>query len=214
MRNKLHFGKPLILLSVVLAAAGAAVAYLTYHTRVVNQILVGSNTITITEEFQPPQKQEVGDNCFKKKIQIQNTDQTDSFVRVFLNFSDSSIKDLARISPDGTSWYDASLYLSADCSHLPENWVYISEADDTLLGGYFYYTIPLKKKEMTVPLAERIMVTYTEAPQIHDFDILVTADSIQTYINEETEEGILIARDLSQEADGWKSAWTAYMERR
>lgn len=199
---------------ICLTAAGLTMAYLTYRTRILNQILVGSNTITITEEFEPPKKQETGDNIFKKKIQIENTDKTDSFIRVFMEFSDSSIKDLAKISPDGEDWYPASEYISSDFQNLPENWIYLSEEEEPLLGGYYYYTVPVKAKETTVPLADRILVTYSDASQIQDFDILVTADSIQTYINEENEDGSFTAKDVSEEADGWKMAWMEYMERR
>ncbi|MDO4328183.1 MAG: hypothetical protein Q4C66_02475 [Lachnospiraceae bacterium] len=224
MKDKLHSWKAWLkqacvkklafVVVVCLASAGITMAYLTYRMQIINQILTGSNTISITEEFEPPQKQDVGDNIFKKKIQIENIDQTDSFIRVFMDFSDSSIKNIAQITPDGKHWYEASKYLSSDGSNLPENWVYISEADDVLLGGYYYYTIPIKAKEKTTPLSECIMVTYSDVSQIRDFDILVMADSIQTYINEENADGTFTAKDVSEETDGWKIAWTEYMERR
>lgn len=212
MKDKLHRWKILALFS-CFAAVGTAMAYLTYRTQVVNRIQIGHNTISITEDFHPPQKQQVGNNIFRKKIQIENIDNTDSFVRIFMAFSDSSIRDRAQISSDGREWYDASEYMSSAFSGLPENWVYISETDNTLLGGYYYYTIPVKANEKTVPLMERVMVTYSDASQIQDFDILVTADSIQTYINKE-EDGTFTAKDLSGEEDGWRIAWTEYMERR
>lgn len=214
-RRFLTSGKKLTPVGIIfLTAAGLAMAYLTDRTRIVNQISVGSNTVSIKEEFEPPRKQETGDNIFKKKIQIENTDKTDSFIRVFMEFSDSSIKDLAQISPDGENWYPASEYISSSFQKLPENWIYLSEAEDPLLGGYYYYTQPVKAKETTVPLADRILVTYSDASQIRDFDILVTADSIQTYINEENEDGSFTAKDVSEEAGSWKMAWTEYMERR
>lgn len=203
-----------IALFISLVTVGVTAAYLTYHTLIINLIRVGSNTISIAEDFEPPKKQSVGDNVFKKKVQIENVDDTDSFIRVFMDFSDSSIKALSKISPSGNDWYDASEYMSSDFSNFPENWVYISEADDALLGGYYYYTVPVKAKEMTTPLVERIMITYTDASQIRDFDILVTADSIQTYVNEENEDGSLTAKDVSEETNGWKMAWTEYMKRR
>ncbi len=178
-----------------------------------NQILAGSNTITVTEDFKPPKKQEVGENEFVKKVQIENTDKTDCFVRVFMNFSDSDVRDLAQISPDGKTWYQASVYMSPDALVLPENWVYIPETDD-LLGGYYYYTKAVRRNEKTTPLMERILITYTDAEQIRDFDVLVTADSIQTWINEEQEDGSVTAKDISEEADGWITAWTEYMEGR
>lgn len=218
--RSLCFGKSacgrriLAVLLISLAMTGVTTAYLTYHRMLVNQIGIGTNTISIIEEFVPLKKQDLGDNVFKKKVQIKNTDKTDSFIRVFMNFSDSAVKDLSKMSPGGNDWYDASEYMSSDFSNLPGNWVYVSEEEDGLLGGFYYYTIPVKAGELTVPLVERIMVTYTDASQIQDFDILVTADSIQTYVNEESEDGSFTAKDVSEEADGWKTAWTQYMERR
>lgn len=48
-------------------------AYLIYQESIVNIIQAGGNTISITEEFEPPKKQEIGDNVFKKRVQIEKT---------------------------------------------------------------------------------------------------------------------------------------------
>ena len=85
-----------------LAAAGVSAAYLIYQKSIINTIQAGGNTISITEDFEPPKKQEVGDNIFKKRVQIENMDETACFVRVFMEFSDSGTKKRARISPDGS----------------------------------------------------------------------------------------------------------------
>ena len=95
-----------------LAAAGVSAAYLIYQKSIINTIQAGGNTISITEDFEPPKKQEVGDNIFKKRVQIENMDETACFVRVFMEFSDSGTKKRARISPDGRSWYPAVEYES------------------------------------------------------------------------------------------------------
>ena len=197
-----------------LAAAGVSAAYLIYQKSIINTIQAGGNTISITEDFEPPKKQEVGDNIFKKRVQIENMDETACFVRVFMEFSDSGTKKRARISPDGRSWYPAVEYGSSDFENFPQNWCYLSLEEDPLLGGFYYYTVPVNPGETTVPLAEQILVSYEQDSQIRDFDILVTADSIQTCIFEEQEDGSFTAADVSQQDEGWKMAWTEYLERR
>lgn len=57
-------------------------------------------------------------------------------------------------------------------------------------------------------------MSYEQDSQIRDFDILVTADSVQTSIFEEQEDGSFTAEDVSQQDEGWKQAWTEYLERR
>lgn len=197
-----------------LAAAGVSAAYLIYQKSIINTIQAGGNTISITEDFEPPKKQEVGDNIFKKRVQIENMDETACFVRVFIEFSDSGTKKRARISPDGRSWYPAVEYGSSGFENFPQNWCYLSLEEDPLLGGFYYYTVPVNPGERTVPLVEQILVSYEQDSQIRDFDILVTADSIQTCIFEEQEDGSFTAADVSQQDEGWKMAWTEYLERR
>lgn len=213
--KKMPFHKGLfVLFFAALALLGGTIAYLTYHLRIVNQFQVGSNEISIEEEFEPPQKQGIGENVFKKKVQIENQGDTACFIRVFMEFSDTSIKNLAKMSPDGDSWYTASEYMSSDFTDLPEGWVYLSETDDETLGGYYYYTSPVLPNEMTSPLVERIMVTYEESTQIKDFDIIVTSESVQTFVNQDNGDGNFTAVDVSDDADGWETAWIEYLERR
>lgn len=54
----------------LLAGAGVSAAYLIYQESIVNIIQAGGNTISITEEFEPPKKQEIGDNVFKKEFRL------------------------------------------------------------------------------------------------------------------------------------------------
>lgn len=197
----------------MLAITGASMAYLISHKKIINTIQVGENTILITEEFEPPKNQTVGENKFVKRVQIKNTDQTDCFVRVFMEFSDSDIKKLAKISPDGKNWYEAEQYSSLKANG-PENWIYISEKEDELLGGFYYYKTPLKAGEKTSLLMDQIMVTYSSPSQLQDFEVVVVADSVQTAIYKLQEDGSYITEDVSERENGWKLAWTEYLERR
>lgn len=66
------------------------------------------------------------------------------------------------ISPDGRSWYPAVEYGSSDFENFPQNWCYLSLEEDPLLGGFYYYTVPVNPGERTVPLAEQILVSYEQ----------------------------------------------------
>lgn len=199
---------------VFLTAVGISAAYLIYQDEIVNRIQAGENTISITEEFEPPKKLETGENIFKKRVQIENIDQTPCFVRVFMEFSDSDIKQRSCISPDGENWFPASDYTSSDFQQLPKNWRYLSLEEDPLLGGFYYYIVPVKPGERTLPLAEKLMARYENEEQIRDFDILVTAESVQTCLYEEQPDGSFTAADVSEKENGWRLAWTEYLERR
>jgi hypothetical protein len=166
-----------------------------------------------------------GDNDFTKKVQVTNEDNTSAYIRVFMDFSDSDIKDKAKImvkTSDGTDiYYDADGFAEKSAAH--PKWVYIpeteesdSDEDSALLGGYYYYTEPVAPGESTDSLMEGVRVTYENATQIRDFDILVVADSIQTYVFDDTKEvdDGYVENDNSKVDDGWKIAWKQYLERR
>jgi hypothetical protein len=213
------------ILAVLCLTAGAAVAYRIHYTSMTNRITIAGNTISITEDYQPPAKQTAGDNDFTKKVQVTNEDNTSAYIRVFMDFSDSDIKDKAKImvkTSDGTDiYYDADDFAANSAAH--PKWVYIpeteesdSDEDSSLLGGYYYYTEPVAPGESTDSLMEGVRVTYEDAAQIKDFDILVVADSIQTYVFDDTKkvDDGYVENDNSKEADGWQDAWKQYLERR
>jgi hypothetical protein len=213
------------ILAVLCLTAGAAVAYRIHYTSKTNQITIAGNTISITEDYQPPVKQVAGDNDFTKKVQVTNEDNTSAYIRVFMDFSDSDIKDKAKIkveTSDGTEIYYEADTFAADPDAHPK-WVYIpepeesgSDEDSSLLGGYYYYTEPVAPGESTDSLMEGVRVTYDNATQIKDFDILVVADSIQTYVFDDTKkvDDGYVENDNSNDADGWQDAWKQYLERR
>lgn len=72
---------------------------------------------------------------YEKAVQVANTGYLDEYVRVSVDFTDSSIRDKSKFSWDGTNFYSADPD-AADFygNHLPEGWVY--DRDD----GFFYYT--------------------------------------------------------------------------
>lgn len=181
--------------------AGITWAYFSHAQRIKNSFLVGSNTIGITEEYIPPKKMEVGDNVFKKRVQIKNTGTIPCFVRVFADFSDQEVKAWSQLSPDGSAYYAAEVYPD----HLPDGWIYLTEEAEPLLGGYYYYTKPVDPGLKTIPLWEKIKTHFDTPEQVRDFDILVYGESVQTL------DGV--GAEWSG-PDPWRQAWAEFLERR
>lgn len=191
----------LICLSAALFGAGGTWAYLTHSRIADNAFCVGTNRIEIQEDYLPPKILTVGDNIFRKHVQVKNTGTIPCFVRVFADFSDYAIKKLSWISPDGSDYYPAEEY----ASHLPDEWSYIGLEEDELLGGFYYYKVPLEAGETTASLFEKIKCSFQSADEIREFDILVSAESVQIV----DKNG---AEFTGEEA--WRDAWTEYLERR
>lgn len=190
-----------ILAMCVLCGVGMVWGYFFYGTRNVNALTVGANTIRITEEYQQPEQLTVGANVFRKRVQVENTGSVPCFVRVFADFSDSDMRARSELSPDGSNYYPADRF----AEHLPEGWIYLEEASEPLLGGFFYYMESLAPKEKTPVLWEKVRTSFANADQIQAFDIIVYGESVQV-------------RDYLGEyytgADPWKQAWTEFLERR
>lgn len=189
------------IIAVALVGIGGTWAYFTHMQSLRNVFSVGTNTITITEEFEPPKEMETGENVFKKKVQVENTGTVPCFVRVFVDFSDSSVTDMSQISPDGSAYYPAAEYTE----HLPDGWVYISEEENGSLGGYYYYTEMIDPGKKTIPLFEKVKTHFDTEEQIVDYDIIVYSESVQVLDME--------GSDFSG-SNAYKDAWTEFMERR
>lgn len=190
-----------VLAMCILCGVGTVWGYFFYGTWNGNTLTVGANTIRIAEEYQPPEQLTVGENVFRKRVQVENTGSVPCFVRVFADFSDSDVRACSELSPDGSSYYPADQF----ARYLPEGWIYLEEASEPLLGGFFYYTESLAPKAKTTALWEKVRTSFANADQIQAFDIVVYGESVQV-------------RDCQGEtytgADPWKQAWTEFLERR
>ena len=193
----------LVILTIVTAFA--------YFTKVINtrdnSIKVGYDSVEIVEDFTPPEKQtEVTE--YKKEVSVKNNGTVPCFARVYVDFSDSEVRDISYFAEDQTStYYKAGKDESDDeayIKHLPEDWVFIPDSDTTSLAGYFYYKKPLEPNESSTMLFSRVKTDYTKSNiGIRQYDIIVYAESLQTV----TKDSI----DRSQEADGWRTVWTEFL---
>ena len=211
---------------ILIGAAAAAIAfagtlgtyaYLTDMGKLNNEFTIGRNNIDIQEEYNPPSELKQGDNTFIKEVQIENTGDVDCYIRVFADFSDSKVKENAFLSPDkltdpedpGMRWVKATEYRQFLSDNPDNHWVYVPlDPDNYLLGGYYYYDIPLAPGEKTTYLIRSVKVEFEDELDVQDFDIIISAESVQVIDkdgNEFTDENNIPA---------WKKCWIEFMERR
>ena len=203
----------IIIVAAVLVFAAATVtvyAYLQNTAQKSNEFTIGEDKAEVTESFTEPPEMHMSDT-FEKVVMVENTGSTDEFVRVYLDFSDSRVRDNAKIvyTKNGTqtakSW-------SEFLGDLPADWAYVSENDATdgeLLGGYFYCTKKLSAGQTTPPLMEGVQTNFaasegdSNAGNIDDFDIVVYTETVQT-----TE---IDAGGTEYTDNQWRQAWTSFL---
>ena len=187
-------------------------AYLQKTEEKKNEFTIGEDKEQVTEVFTEPSYISM-QGTFEKKVYVENTGTSDQFVRVYLDFSDSRVRDNAMIvyqkeNQTQTKSWDEFL------RNLPENWTYVSyvSTDDTdysTLGGYFYYTKVLKPDETTTALIDSITTDFrtddtdTNTDNIKDFDIIVYSESVQT-VEIDTSGTVYTDTD-------WKKAWKSFL---
>lgn len=84
----------------------------------------------------------------------------------------------------------------------PKNWVYVSFEENPLLGGYYYYTIPLKPNESTSYLIKTVDVVFDTVQSVQDFDIIISADSVQTLDTN------------GNKFNNWQDCWQEFLDRK
>ena len=196
-----------------LAAAvvvGTTVAYLTANSnKQINTVSVGYDSVEIVEDFIPPKKQE-SETIYKKKIQVRNNGTVPCYARVYVDFSNSEVRDVSWFSKDGINYYSASRNLEYDAAyinHLPEKWKFIPDnsepnnSEPSSLAGYFYYTDPLDPdgNDISEELFTFVKTIYPDNIAPQQYDIIVYAESIQT-IGENGQD------------NGWYSTWSEFLE--
>lgn len=144
----------LILLTVlVILSIGGVSAFLTTNSEKDNAITIGEVKTEITEDYTPPKKLEPGIS-FKKKVSIKNTGPNDCYVRVLVEFSDSSVGDLCTLDYNTNDW----TYNNKD--------------------HYWYYNTILKSGETTKSLFNIVKISDNcVKDDLIDFDILIYHES-------------------------------------
>jgi len=189
----LFVGAAAAALAVVSLSVGLTIAYLMDSENKPNTVKVGYGNGEISEEFTEPSVATMHDTN-NKVVSVKNTGTVPVFARVYMNFSDSSVADKAKVtySNNGTdkevTWAQFLTAMAADNNGT--DWKYIPETggiDNSTLGGYFYYTKALEvaddpattgvTKNQTTELIKAVKVDFRDPNNANDSNI----DKIQPY---------------------------------
>ncbi len=204
----------------LMSVTAAVYAYLQDAIERTNRIVIGEGKVKVDETFTTPPSLQMS-NTFVKVVTVKNTGTSDQYVRTFLDFSDSSVRDRSKIiytktkngTPKEAAW-------GAFLNDLPDDWIYVGngDTDSAVLGGYFYYKKSLAPGESTPPLITGIKTDYETAvppsgqtanvDKITDFDVFVYSESVQTV---ETKTGTVY--DSATDDNAWRNAWKSFLSR-
>lgn len=188
LRNKRLYAVLALLLCI--ASVSASFALFSSWKTATNNLSVGHNEVEIEEDFDPPAKLEK-DTTFQKIVKVKNTGNVPCYVRIFADFSDSEIRDIAKFSADGSNFLPVSEYQA----NLPTGWTYDAST------SYYYYTSPIQPDEETPALFHSVQVVFPNEQSIREFQVIVSADSIQT------------AGADGAEIGNYKTAWETFLSK-
>lgn len=198
-------------LSLAAMGVGILLAYFAGTDDQPNLVGIGEDKIVVTEAFTQP-KQMLEPFIYRKLVKIQNTGSVPCYIRVRLDFSNSTVQNAASFSyanadsntPPAESTFQSAViaegsnyYIHPD--HLPEDWVYVwekSPTDPAVTYGYYYYTKPVDPEKSTSALLSWVRMAYEDNADIQAHDLYVYAESVQT-----------VDVGTSTEYADWKDAW-------
>lgn len=179
-----------VCVSVTFCAAFAAYGYFTDNRDKDNSVKAGNNVIGVDEDYIPPSEQTPGNNDYKKEINVENNGNVPCYIRVYADFSDSSVRERSYFSNDGSSFYSAKRDLTDSSTYVSNlsqggkaalNWVFIPDDAGNDLSGYYYYTLPVAPGESTAtPLFTYVRTSNASIDEIKQYDIIVYSESYQT----------------------------------
>ena len=208
---------------VLLAGIGTALAYLISTDGNPNQVKIGKGDADIVETFDPPKKLTTDANIYQKLVTIKNEGKNPSFVRVFMDFTDTAVKsgdgvktyffvpdDINSIptsapgkgteNADGTWTTTGGKWVEANKWSPSGDWVYVDEGG---LSGYYYYKEPVAPGASTPPLISWVRTDFDDESKITDYEILVYSETVQTV--EINESGTVY------DASTYQTAWQEYL---
>lgn len=172
----------------VLAGVFAVYAYFTDNAKTDNTLFPAENELEISEDYVPPVEQKTGENIYKKEISVINRGNAPCYIRVYMDFSDSTVSKRSYLSNDPSqspdSFYKAERTDASDTyiSHLDlvaPGWTFVPDASPTALAGYYYYKEPVAPGEKTTSLLTFVKTLNESNDDIKQYDIMVYAESVQ-----------------------------------
>ncbi|MGN0633287.1 MAG: SipW-dependent-type signal peptide-containing protein [Oscillospiraceae bacterium] len=195
-----------ILLS--LAVFGTVLAYYTNSDKAKNTFTVGENENKILESFVPPESQGGDSNKYLKQVQVENTGNVPCYVRVYVDFSDSEILNMSKLSDSDVQYITEAQFYSADPNAADSfanylngktdgKWKYVF---DGTLGGYYYYTNVVAPGQSTEPLFRWVDTDYGgDASKVQQYEIMIYSETVQEY-------------DDNGNENGWKEQWESFLQ--
>ncbi len=213
----------LLIVAVSIPVIRGTMAYFTDKADGTNTFIIGNVDIDIEEDFDPPSDPKPGENIFKKDVKLKNNGKNTAYGRVWFDFSNTDIADVSEISPDGKEFYSLDEFKN----HLPEGWVFVEDGE---MGGYFYYTKPLKPGDLSTSLFVKVKTTFDDYDgntdrrmnyTVRDYNIYVLTEGIQARrLNGEVANGSGLASvtDAAEFDDiatiPYDEAWTTFLSRK
>ena len=216
MDNKKKFAAICIGFLILSASVGTTLAYLGDKDDKTNTIKVGTDIAEVSETDWSEPEYQTQENTNDKTITVKNKGSVPCFVRVYAEFSDSEIADIAKVNNNDTqptTYTDWDDFKSAKDitknSSITDDWVYIPESGPSGLGGYFYYTKVVPVGDATTSLIKKVQVNYKtdNIDEIRDYEMIVYTETVQTVDTDGTDYA---AQGVT---DGWKKAWERFLKK-
>lgn len=207
-------------LGAVLLCVGITLAYLGAAQKKENQVNVGVGNVSIQEsDWSEPSTQSM-ENTNAKSVKVENTGTVPCFVRVYMEFSDSEVASVAKVTgADNTeyAWDSFKNTLAAVTNTTADSWKYIAtDATNPNLAGYFYYTSPVAPGGKTSQLIKQVKTDYngnnntdSNIDKIKAYDIIVYSETVQTIGTDGTDYG---SNSYSGTHAGWYDAWASFLK--
>lgn len=220
--------RTVVIAAAVAAACAVALSALTLgflgdSTGIANKFIIGHNKSTVEEE-DDNYSQTTNLKDYKKEVTVKNEDNVPCYVRVYMDFSNSVAEGKSKLSnkaesqaPTDDDFYKNSAYktaLAAATNTVAEKWFFIPESDvtdGTILGGYYYYAIPIDPDKSTDTLIKQVRVDNgTNADTIKDFNILVYSETVRSD-DDAPDWSKLSNAEKAQWVTKAKDAWKAFL---
>ena len=154
INKKMYF--TIMIVIALIAISINVYAYLTHKNSIENHMVLGYNTISLQEDYEPPIEMAKGISFTKEPYAV-NTGNVDCYVRIKSLISDSRVADGITID------------------YNTEDYTYNNE------DGYWYYKNAISPGQETTPLFTTVSVSTAADDIVLDgFDIYVYAESVQT----------------------------------
>ena len=222
----------------VVGATALTLGFLGDNTAITNKFKIGHNKSSVYEEL-GDLAQSTGTKYHKKIVKIKNEDNVPCYVRVYMDFSDSAYADKSYLSNGSAETAEAAgnlTYYSAKrkidgsddvetyieklasaTNTTAEKWVFIPETTDTdgaLLGGYYYYIVPVEPGKSTDSLIQWIKIENgATADDIKAFNVLVYSETVKATEEPVTDEQWDDLNDTDKETclTNAKNAWIDFL---